>query len=121
MSLLNKRIKAFTLAESLVSLVIILSVFAVGMLIVTNIIRSDNYTQKLQAQSIISEVYTKTMTEKSYYNKQIKSGEWIINRSIRPGRYGQNLRILYIEVLDNQGHVLATIREFILIESPDED
>lgn len=120
MPAINRKLRGFTLAETLVSLVIILSVFAVGMLIMLNILKSDSRVQTLRARSILNEVYINTIKSGNYHDDDIHSEDLMVIKNFQ--QYGNSERILLmvISIEDSKGKRVLEHRE-VIIKGDDAD
>ena len=113
---LDYKIRGFTLVETIVSLLIILSVFAIGMMILINIMKSDRNQEKLEVMEIMNQVYYKTISEKIYLDEVMSHDDYQIIKEFVPYKSSDNLLILSIEIRDNKGNRLASRKEVRLIK-----
>jgi len=114
MGKLNSKLSGFTLVETLVSLVIVISVFAIGMLIMGNIMKSDHQMEKLDAMMIINEVYCKTISEKNYVDNVVYHDSYKILIGYYPYQESNRLVVMTLEVQNDNGKSLVTRKEVLI-------
>lgn len=114
MSKLKGRIKAFTLIESLISIVIIMSVFFIGMMIMVNVIKADKHHQRLKANMLINQVYINTLADKTFSNESFAQDNLTIEKQIHSCPFAEHLLTLIISVKDGRGKVISGRKEIVL-------
>lgn len=113
---LRKKIKASTMLEALVAMVIILGAFTVTCMIYVNVTTSDNSRQKLDAQLLMNELALKTKQEKSFIDEKTETDFLIIEKTISKYPNAENLNQLTIIVSNKEGKIIAAYNE-LLVES----
>ena len=111
---LRKQLNGYTLVETLVSMVIIMTVFAVGMLIVVNVMKSDRQKDHLKAYLLVKEIYAETLNDQRFYNETLKSDNMTIEKVLIPYNESDILKVLCIRIIDQKGRILAERREIII-------
>lgn len=109
-----KQIRASTILEVVVSMVIIVIVFGVAMMIYTNVTRISLSGQKIRAQAVLSQIM-KGMedTELSLDQESVTDG-FIVKRSVK--HYAENNKLLEVDLkaYDENHLFLAELHQLIL-------
>ncbi|HET6243889.1 MAG: hypothetical protein H0V01_04385 [Bacteroidetes bacterium] len=116
MALLTKKIKASTLIEVIVALIIVMITFGIAMVIFINVTHSDNQVQKLKASLILNESALKTSKENSYIDEKTEVDGLFINKTINPYENIPGLNLVLFEAFDVNGKIIAERRELILLK-----
>ena len=117
---LKHKLRGFTLVETLISLVIILSVFAIGMMIMVNIIKTSRHQQRLESLVIVNEVYANALTNKWFTDETILYNGFKIEKKFFPRKDYDSLVVMRIRLLDEDGKVLSERIEIIINPLADE-
>lgn len=110
-----KRTPAFTIIETIVALLIIVTIFAIVTLSFTRTMDSNNLNEKLEAHIIVIDYAIRTKTEKDFINASIESNKFSLNREIDYYQNNKSLLHLTITAKNNRGKVIDTYREIILL------
>lgn len=113
MALLEKKIQASTLIEVITSMIIILIIFGISMMIVTNINTTSNTRMKLFAGMNINKLSEETKEEQSFFDEDYKIEGLKIEKKVSPYKNSENSILLEFIAFDVKGRKLATIREII--------
>ena len=119
MAILKTKLKAATLIEAIVSMVIVTIetiAFGIGMMIYLNILRTTDYQRKLEARLLLNEIAIQTRKDKSFIDEVIENPKMRIRKSIIPYKNSENLGLLYLVAFDKQDKQLAERKELIFIE-----
>ena len=118
MALLNQKLKAATLVEALMALVIVMICFVIGSMIYVNVINSDNNRQEIKANLILNETALKTKEEKKFIDEKIEIGNenLIIQKTVILYKNIENLNLLTLIASDKKGRVIAQRKELIAIQ-----
>jgi hypothetical protein len=107
MGLLRKKIRAATLIESIVSMIIIMMVFAMFVITYSNLMSSDGGQQKLKALSMINRTIQETKSTKVYADSIFKEDGLSVIRSVNPAAGSGSIVTLTVKVIDTEGKVIA--------------
>ena len=116
MGKLNKKLKAATLMESLIAMIIIVVCLGVGTMIYSNVLNSDKQRLKFKAILMLNEEAEQIKSHKNFIDGEKQEGEYKIRRSITKKSQTENLYILALVVLNEEGKVLGTRNELIFAE-----
>lgn len=111
---LSKKINGFTLVETIVSMIIVMSVFATGLMIMVNIMKSDNHKQRLEAMSILSEVYTRALAKPEFHNETVVYNNLEIVKTYETCEKSDRLINMQIEIKDSKGRTILSRNELLL-------
>ena len=112
--LIHRRVKASSLIETIVAMMIVMLVFFVAMSIYVNVLRNSISLSELSAAQQLQTLAQETIKNKSYFNETIDTETLTITKSC--GNYGSysELFLLNIEAQDKSGRIVATRKELIL-------
>lgn len=116
MAELNYRLKASTLVESLIAMVILVVCLGVGTMIYTNVLSSDKERMQLHASLLADEEAIRVKSGKNYLDGEVKSGDWVLKKTVEKYEQTENLFLLAIAVLDRDKKIVLIRRELIIVE-----
>lgn len=111
-----RRIKAATLMESLIAMVIIVLCLGVGTMIYTNVLNSDKQRLQLKAIGELNRLADQAKTEKNYLDSEVLLNGWKIKKVVNKYNQTENLYQLSITAFDTAGYFIAIRNELITIE-----
>ena len=115
MALLKRHIRASTLLETLVALVLILICFSIATLVLVNIMQSDNGRLKLHARLELDALYEKTMDERSFVDGSAEYNGFVIEKRLLPYEGPPGLYLLELKAVA-QKQTIATYKKLILVD-----
>lgn len=116
MAQLDHKIKAATLMESLIAMVIIVVCLGVGTMIYSNVLNSDKQLLQLKAIGKLNRMAQQTKIEKNYLDSEQKQNGWNIKKTLNKYDQTENLYQLSISAFDTTGQLIAIRNELITIE-----
>lgn len=114
MARLTHKLKAGTLIESLIAMVIILICMGIATIIYANVLNSDKHRQELKAMLILNEELAETKKERTFLNQEKEMGEWRLKKSVQFYEQTENVFKLSLSVVDIAGEKIAELNELIL-------
>ncbi|MEM7104359.1 MAG: prepilin-type N-terminal cleavage/methylation domain-containing protein [Bacteroidota bacterium] len=109
-------LKAFSLIESMVAMVILSIAFSGGTMIYLSVLKSQNIGERVNAIRLISEIEAETLSTQAYFDKAWEMENMHLKRSVKQTRTNPNLLHLSIEAADHNGTKLIQIDNFIIVE-----
>ena len=108
------RVKASTILEVVVSMVIIIAVFGIAMMIYANVIRTSLSGQKIKAQAVLSQVMKNMGSAELGSNQESVIDDFTVERSVKP--YSGNSELLEIDLKAyDKSHIpLAELHQLII-------
>ena len=113
---LKHRFQSFTLVESLISLMIVVSVFFVGTLIMVNVLKTQQGAHNLDIEIALDQVLVSTFCRKPFFDEKISYKEYQIVKQVLPFKDYERMRIIRFMVLDKDDKVLRVKQELIIAE-----
>lgn len=110
---INEQLKASTLMESLIAMVIIVTCLAIGTMIYANVLASDKQRLQLKAMLILNSEALQTKSEKSFLDSEKQLDEWNIKKTVEHYEQTENLYRLTLSITDKEGKTIATRNELI--------
>jgi len=120
MAELTDKIKASTLVEALVAMVIILIIYGIGLTIFINVNKSSANRLKIEAYLQLEDIVAKTKKEARYLDETYDLENLKVEKKITKYDNNNSLNVLQIKILSKENKLLAEHREIIkvnLIES----
>ncbi len=113
---LKHKIKAATLMESLIAMVIIVLCLGVGTMIYTNVLNSDKQRIQLKAIGLLNRMAEHAKIEKNYLDSEQRLDDWNLKKTVEKYDQTENLYRLSIAAFDTTGHLIAIRNELITVE-----
>ena len=107
------KLKAATLIESLVAMVIVMLCFGISAMIYVNVMNADNQRLKLSAHLLLNETAVLTKTGKNFLDREIKGERLDIKASFTKYRESSDLTLMTLTAVDKEGKLLGTRKEII--------
>lgn len=111
MAILKTKVQGFTLAEAVVSMIIIMACFSLSTMIYLNIIKSDNVSSKTKAFLEGNKVATETFQNHEFFDQDYELEEMTISRRIESYRNNDKLKLVLISVRNKEGKVLYSYKQ----------
>ena len=105
---------AFTLAEAIIAIVIIMVCFGLSTMIYINIIRSDNRLERSKAFMETKRNAIQTNTDRRYFDEEIVTDSLRIKKTMEVYQNDPVLKILIIEAFNEKGKKLSSHKQIIL-------
>lgn len=116
MALLTKKVKASTLIEVMVALIIVMISFGIAMAIYVNVTHSDNQTQKLKAQLLLNETAIKTTNENSFIDEKTEMDGISVIKTVSSYEGTPGLHLLFLEAFDVNAKKIAERKELVIVK-----
>lgn len=115
--MLNFKVKASTLVESIIAMLIVTIVFSMALVLMLNISKNSNNSLKTKAYILANDVLVKTKSEKSYLDQEFNYGNITIKKMLVEYENNEELFLLNISTYDLRNHKLFEQNELIIIEN----
>lgn len=112
---LNKTLKAATLVESLIAMVIIIITLGIATMIYSNVLDSDKQRKQLKAIFLLKQELIKTKTEKTFLDSEEQINDWSLKKVVKRFDQTENLYCLSMSVLDAEGKTIAVKNELVIV------
>lgn len=113
---LDPHLKASTLIESLIAMVVLVLCLGIATMIFTNILHSDKDRKELTAAQIADREIIRTKQEKNFLDAEYEVNDLIIKKTVEKYEQTENLFILSLAVLNADRKPVYIHRELILVE-----
>ncbi|MEZ5199161.1 MAG: hypothetical protein R2764_23100 [Bacteroidales bacterium] len=114
MAILIRKLKAYTLMETIISMVIILFVFGIAMMIFINVIRTDRIVEKTDVFFKMNEILYETNSKKEYSDNIFEFGNFEIRRSVVKYRNFDKLKQVTVKAFDKNGKIVGEKSELMI-------
>lgn len=111
---LNQHIKAFTILESMVAMVIVMTVFSLSSMVIINVSSSGVTQQKRNAHQLIRALRNETLKEKRFLDEQFEVNDLLIQKTILDYPESEELKVLSIEAFNGKKSLYKS-EELVLI------
>lgn len=109
-------LKAGTLMESLIAMIIIIVCISISAIIYTNVLDSDKQYLKLKANQILNQEAVAAKSKRDILDTEIKSGDWTIKKKFEVYTQTENLLKLSLTAINNNSNVVVERNELIVLE-----
>jgi len=109
-----RQIKASSLLETIVAMVILLTVFSISIVVIQNVLRTASMGDRTNSYFILEEELYKTIQSKKYFNEEIEKDQFKVSKQVFDSELSDSLLVIDLKAIDKKGVVLTSIRETIL-------
>lgn len=117
----HSKVKASSLLEVVIALLLICIMMVLSMNIFTNVIQSGFNNRKIEAGIKIKELSFISKKEHNFINEEFRQEEYLITKSVEFYKQSANLIHIRWKAEDLQGKLLLETDEIILTDTKDED
>jgi Tfp pilus assembly protein PilE len=110
---LNTKIKASTIMEVIVSMVIIVVIFGIAMMIYSNVLRMSLSVRKLRAQALLQETLFNAEHQTANITQTINTDDFRIEQEIKPYAGNSSLTDIHLTAYDQNQQKIAELEKVI--------
>jgi Tfp pilus assembly protein PilE len=110
----QEKVKASTIIEVIVSMVIIVVVFGIAMMIYTNVTRLSLSAQKIKAQAILQEELISAEQTKAFSNRSIDTADLRIKQEVTPFNNDTLLNVIHLTAYDLNQNKITELQKLVL-------
>lgn len=114
---MKTRLRASTLVETIVAMVIIMICSGIGLDLFSNISRDVNDELRIEAEIRINSLAAQTKLNKDFRNTIIESADMRLERSVSQYQNKKRLGILLIEAYSLNGRKICASREIVEVNN----
>lgn len=118
MAILNHQLKANTLVETMVAMVIITTAFAVGMLIYINIVTGTGGTIKIKAHMLAKNTIANSLSNEAYIDQAWEIDNLKVQQALLDYNKSDQVKLLQVDVFSSDQKILATEKRIIHATQP---
>lgn len=107
-------LKASSLLETIVAMVILLTVFSISIVVIQNVLHTASIGDKTNSYFVLQEELYKTLKEKKYFTEEIELEGYTIHKEVYDSVLSDSLMVVHLKAVDKKGIVLSGIRETVL-------
>lgn len=108
------RIKASSLLETIIALMVIMIVFGIAMTIYVNVMKNSTSLSELKASLKLEELARETKEKKSYFDESFNDESTLIEKKVKKYNDREGLLLLDFQAYDKTNKRLAERKEIIL-------
>ncbi|TWI94537.1 hypothetical protein JN11_04647 [Mucilaginibacter frigoritolerans] len=112
-SKLNNKVKASTLMEVIVSMVVIVIVFGIAMMIYTNVLRLSLSAKKIRAQALLQEAMINAERDSIKTTQTFQVDDFRIEQEIKPYLGNNALTDIHLTAYDQNQQKIAEMEKAI--------
>ena len=113
---LNAKLKAFTVIESIIAMVVIVVSLGISSMIFYNMIESDSQRLELKANLLLNKETSRIQQEKDYIDSETEAGDWILSKKVEQYEGTENLFRLTLSLADEKGKIIDERSQLIIVE-----
>jgi Tfp pilus assembly protein PilV len=110
---MHRKVRAASLIEVVVAMVLMMTIFGVSMVIYVNISGAGFSEQSWKSTLLINEVATRTLKEKSFFDEVVEKDNITIYKKITPYRQMAQVVLLEIEAINQENRKLAHRKQLV--------
>jgi hypothetical protein len=111
---IQTRVKASTILEVVVSMVIIILVFGIAMMIYANVLRMSLSVKKIKAQAILQETLIKLEQVPATSNLSFSVDDFRVEQEIKPYNNDSGLTEIHLTAYDDNQQKIAELQKVIV-------
>jgi hypothetical protein len=112
-SQLGSRVKASSIMEVVISMVIILVVFGIAMMIYTNVSRFSLSAKKISAQALLQEILLNAEHNPGNTTRSLTTADFRVEQEVSPYPIGSNLSVIHLSAYDQNQQKVAELKKVI--------
>ena len=112
--LIQAKLPATTIVETMVALSIVSIAFTVGMMIYFNVLDNSSIIQSISAENSLRQIMEATKQNKNFIEEEITQDGLLIQKTIQTREQSTELIWLHLEAIGENGKVIAALHELIL-------
>ena len=116
--ILQAKVKASTILEVLISMIIIILVFGIAMMIYSNVTRLSLSVKKMQAQAVLQEMMINIEHSEENTSQSVVAGDYTIEQSVKSYNDDANLVGVSLTAYDENHQEVAELQK-VIIKSDD--
>jgi hypothetical protein len=109
-------VPAYTLVESLVALIIIVTITGFGLLLYLRVLQGDAYLLRFRAKQQVNLLLIETISKELYFDDEIEFPEFSINKRVDFYKGDKKVALIRLQATGNNGRKLYTRRILRKIE-----
>ncbi len=114
---ISHSIKASSLFETIVALMVIMIVFGIAMTIYVNVMRNSTSLSELKASLRLDELARETKEKKSYFDEKFEDESTLIEKKVTKYKDKEGLFLLDLQAFDKTNKRLAERKELLQDET----
>jgi len=111
---INSRVEGSTILEVLISMVVIIVVFGIGMMIFGNVTRASFSEKRIEAESVLQQKLVDIETSHDSLSMTTREHEFQIEQKISPYGDNANLSLVYLAAYDGNQEKVAELEKVII-------
>jgi len=113
---LNSRVKASTMLEVIIAMVVILVVFVIGMMIFTNVLKLSLSTKKIRAQALLGGFMLNAERAGANSNQLFTVDGFRIQQEASPYKNDSDLTTIQLTAYDQNQQKVAELKKIIIVQ-----
>lgn len=114
MALLNAKVKAATLMEAMVAMVIVMICFGIASMIYVNVLNADRNSILISAHLTMATLAEKTKESNTFLDEKIVGERLAIQKAVEPYQAIPGLFLVKYTAADKEGKIVAEYKELVL-------
>ena len=110
-----KKLKAISVVESMVAMVLIVLSFGAGMALFLQVMTTDRLTSHTRARVVLQQVMVETKQTQRYLNETLELEGLTIEKKIETYPAGTDTYVLHLQAMDSKYEQLVHIREILYL------
>lgn len=108
------KLKATTIMEALIAMILIMVCLGIGTMIFVNVLQNDRGRSSLKAMLLLKAESKMLRQKQLFVDGEEKQGEWLIQRTFEKYDNTENVLQMNLKLTDENGKVIAEQNELII-------
>lgn len=113
MAILTKKIKAATMIESLIAMVVVMLCFGIATTVYVNVISSGNQLLKMKSEFLLRKVALESKRDHLFLDEKITVDEITVQKRVTPYNGSKKLVRLNLQAFGNNEKLLSEYNELV--------
>jgi Tfp pilus assembly protein PilE len=113
---ITKKVRASTILEVVIAMVVIILVFGIAMMIYTNVMRMSLSVKKLKAQAILQETLLIAEQNTKNSNQTLTVGDFRVEEEVKTYQNDNHLSEIHLTAYDANQQKIAELQKVIISE-----
>jgi hypothetical protein len=114
--IINKRISAATLIETIIALVIILTITGITVTVFVQVTMAGFSTKKLKAAAMIDRQVVSTRYKKTFFDEEFREQNLVLRKQVLESGHSENISRINFSVYDEEGVLIEAQNIYYLIK-----
>lgn len=110
----SKRVQASSVIEVVISMIVILVVFVMAMMIITNVMRTSLSSKKIQATALLNDLMITAQQDKNIESTTLVIGDFQVKQEVENYHDEAGLIEIHLTAYDSNSQLVAELKKVVI-------